>query len=527
MVKKTKTLVIGLDGASFNFVQPWIDQGLLPNFKELVEQGSSGNLESSLPPVTMPAWRVYSTGKNPGKLGIFWHQQLDMKNKLVITPNASMVSSADYWDYLNRAGYRSGVVGMPDLYPPRPVDGFVVCGGPSASVDGFTYPHEWGPKLLNDVEYEISLMGDFYGQSADSQIVTDALNIIEKTFRGAEYLYKRDPVEYLQIVSFDINRIQHFFYDQEPTLRAWQIADKWLGKLSPQFDYVFIMSDHGTELVERAFFLNVWLKQEGYLVTRFKAMDILPRIGINRTMLGRIATFLRLTQYLNFDTVRKYSNLLPSATGVFGEFGNQAVLNRTDWSKTKVIALAQGPIYINRELLSDEDEYLAFRTELVGKLEEMTEPISGKKVFKKVYLRDEIYTGPFAEFSPDLVALNNDEYHNRAGLNQPSVFADSWAWKGNNRHQGMFIASGPGIQVGYKAAGAKIIDLAPTILHVNGVPVADDMDGTVLEQIFLPDSKLINSVKFQTPIYFEGESVGSEEFDQMVAERLKKLGYIE
>ena len=170
----------------------------------------------------------------------------------------------------------------------------------------------------------------------------------------------------------------------------------------------------------------MWLKQEGYLSTIFKPMDILPKIGINRTIAAKIVSFLGLNRFLDYELVRKYSSLLPSATGVFGEFGNQAVLSRTDWSKTRVLALAQGPIYINRELVNDQNEYDHLRNELVEKLEAMREPKSGKKVFKKVYLREEIYQGPYAEMAPDLLALNYDEFHNRAGLSQPAVFADTW-----------------------------------------------------------------------------------------------------
>ena len=528
MESKIKTLVIGLDGASLNFVQPWIDQGLLPNFRLLEERGSRGEMESCLPPVTMPAWRVYSTGKYPGKLGIFWHQQLERNTRTVVTPNSRMVNSSDFWDYLNMAGIRSGVVGMPALYPPRPVDGFIVCGGPSASTTDYTYPKEWGDKLIQDVQYEICLKGDFYGQSADSPIVAEGHSVIEKTFRAAEYLYERDPVDFLQVAVFDINRIQHFFYDTEPTLRAWQIVDRWLGKFSPQYDYVFIMSDHGTERVERAFFLNVWLKQEGYLFTRFKPMDFLPMIGINRTTVGRIISFLRLRRFLDYEAVRKYSNILPSATGVFGEFGNQAVLKRTNWAKTKALALAQGPIYINRELVASDHEYETLRRELVEKLEALTEPLSGKKVFKKVYMREEIYNGPYAESAPDLLALNHDEYHNRAGLNQPAVFADSWAWKGNNRHKGLFMAAGPGIRGGYIADGVRIVDLAPTILHVNQVAIPDDLDGIVLKQLFTPDSQLNNQeVKYQSSYNYDGTKINNPEFDKVVSDRLRDLGYIE
>jgi len=154
-----------------------------------------------------------------------------------------------------------------------------VCGGPSASSEDYTYPLEWGAKLKQDLDYEFCLMGDFFGASENSPIVEEALMVIEKTFRGAEYLLQRDPVDFLQVVSFDINRIQHFFYDGEPALRAWKIADRWLGKLSPHFDYTFIMSDHGTEPLERAFFLNVWLAKQGYLKTKFKPMDILLRLA--------------------------------------------------------------------------------------------------------------------------------------------------------------------------------------------------------------------------------------------------------
>lgn len=525
MTSKVKTLVIGLDGASFNFIQPWIDDGHLPNFKALIERGTSGELESCLPPVTMPAWRVHSTGKYPGKLGIFWHQQLDMKNRRTITPDATMVQSADYWDYLNKAGLRSGVVGMPDLFPPRPVDGFVVCGGPSASFSGFTYPPEIEEPLVSEAGYIVGLREDFHGKNEDDSIVQDAVDVVDKTFEGANYLFEKDPVDLLEIVSFDINRIQHFFYDGKPSFKAWLEADKWLGKLAPQFDYIFILSDHGTESLERAFFLNVWLKQEGYLATRFKPMDILPLLGINRTMLARIATFFGLHKLLDYESVRKYSKLLPSAAGVFGEFGNQAVLDRLNWSKTKAIALAQGPIYINRDLVKSDEEYEALRKELVEKLEAMTEPISGKKVFKKVFLREEVYIGPYADTSPDLVALNVDEYHNRAGLSQPNIFADSWVWKGNNRRMGLFIAAGPGIKEGEKFDGARIVDIAPTVLHVNQVDIPEDMDGRVLSGIFSTESAFGKDIQFQPPISFEPSKLKGAADDE-VTERLKELGYL-
>ena len=120
------------------------------------------------------------------------------------------------------------------------------------------------------------------------------------------------------MTTFDINRLQHFFFDGRSTLEAWQTLDRWLGRLVPQFDYTLILSDHGTEPVRKAYFLNVWLRQKGYLHTRFHPMDILPRLGINRSRVGRLVQGLGLTRLFSYETLVRYGSMLPQATGGFG-----------------------------------------------------------------------------------------------------------------------------------------------------------------------------------------------------------------
>lgn len=523
-VKKARFLVIGLDGASFNLIQNWLDDGTLPNFRRLVDEGASGESESCIPPVTMPAWRVYSTGKYPGKLGVFWHQQLDPETLEVQTPNSTFFKTADFWDYLNGGGLRTGILGMPDTFPPRPLDGFLVAGGPSAAETGYVYP----PRLeatLASVGYQPHHKGDFYYAAYDSPVVQQALEVVQKTFDTASLLLDQEQLDFLQVVSFDINRIQHFFYDEEPTRRAWQIADAWLGKVRERFEYVMIMSDHGTERVRRTFFLNVWLRQNGYLTTRFHPGDIPPRLGINRTNIGRIASALGLTKRFSYETLLKYSALLPSATGVFGEFGNQHVAKRIDWSRTRAFALAQGPLYINRRVVKTDQEYEALRDELIFKLEDMRDPESNQPVFKKVYRREDLYHGPYASRAPHLLALNHDPFHNRAGLSQPDVFAKSWRWKGNNRHYGLFMLAGPGVRAG-RVEGARLVDLAPTILHLCGVAVPDDMDGKVLEQALEAEPGARVPV-LQGSLSMNGTGGDLEEdYDQAVRSRLEGLGYL-
>ena len=67
-----RVVVVGIDAASWNLLEPWIRDGVLPNLKLLVEGGAYGPLESTYPFITSPAWKSFSTSKNPGKIGIFY-----------------------------------------------------------------------------------------------------------------------------------------------------------------------------------------------------------------------------------------------------------------------------------------------------------------------------------------------------------------------------------------------------------------------------------------------------------------------
>jgi predicted AlkP superfamily phosphohydrolase/phosphomutase len=64
-------IVIALDGATFDLLDPWLDEGVLPTLARLIAGGVSGRLSSTLPPITAPAWASFMTGKNPGKHGVF------------------------------------------------------------------------------------------------------------------------------------------------------------------------------------------------------------------------------------------------------------------------------------------------------------------------------------------------------------------------------------------------------------------------------------------------------------------------
>jgi predicted AlkP superfamily phosphohydrolase/phosphomutase len=112
-----KTVVVGLDGAAFELIDPWIGEGALPNIARIKREGVWGDMRSVLPPVTSPNWKCYSTGKNPGKIGIFWWENIDWHNRKVYYPVARKLENKEIWDYMGEAGMKVGVLGMPQRKP--------------------------------------------------------------------------------------------------------------------------------------------------------------------------------------------------------------------------------------------------------------------------------------------------------------------------------------------------------------------------------------------------------------------------
>ena len=101
-----KLLVIGLDGASFNVLDPLIEKGYLPNLAKLIEGGARADLITTFPPITAVAWSSFMTGKNPGKHGIFEFVRLDHDSKRELAVNASFRQGRAIWDLLSDAGHR-------------------------------------------------------------------------------------------------------------------------------------------------------------------------------------------------------------------------------------------------------------------------------------------------------------------------------------------------------------------------------------------------------------------------------------
>lgn len=507
MTKKIhKTIVIGLDGGCFHVFKPWMDEGELPNLKKFFDEGVSGRLESCIPPITSPAWKCYTTGKNPGKLGVFWWRQVDRKNKKMIGSHSGLFKSRELWDYLSKAGYKVGVIGMPLTYPPKKVNGFMISGGPFAKEEDFTYPKELQDDLKSKFNYrlhpfEYPTMGTWINK----EIVDDILQLISMRFDVAKYLLEKENLDFLQVTTFYINVLQHRCWRKEAVRKAWKVVDKKIGELVKDNYNVLIMSDHGMCKVERTFLINTWLEKENYIKIKkdYKNDFLKPVVSLLSALKIKSAVKRFIPDKIIQNMQGKPRERLKDAT---------AYEDRIDWNKSKAISTPQGPIYLIN--YQNAEEYEKLREELIEKLERLKDPDTGKKVIKKAYKREDVYVGKYLYEAPDLILEWMPGYEIREGmLGNKNIFGTIEIFADNYKY-GIFLAHGPDIKKGVEVDHAKIVDLAPTILYMMGVAIPEDMDGKVLKEIFKDDSEIAKREVIYQKV--EGER-------ERIRQQLKKL----
>ena len=91
--------------------------------------------------------------------------------------------------------------------------------------------------------------------------------------------------------------------------------------------------------------------------------------------------------------------------------------------------------------------------------------------------------------------------------------------------------SGPDAEANVRIPDASLIDIAPTILHLMGEPIPEDMDGKVIEEALTSDYMKANPITFtssdDSDIKTTQDDIYSEEDTKKIEEKLKGLGYIE
>ncbi len=512
-----KLIVIGLDGATWNILLPLIKKDKLPTFKKLLESGVSGTLKSTIPPVTGPSWLSFATGKNPGKTGVY-----DFLNRDGVDLKLKSVSSNNYkgesvWDYLSNNGYKTGVVAYPTLYPPYPINGFMISGIGTPAYGNYgniTYPEELRKELdaVSDgyelvVNYHNLIYNDMDIFLKDMNKQTDkqfkvVLHLL-KTKDWDSFIYVCSATDWIQHIMWKHIDKSHPQYNKETSEKYAEEFEKFFQKIDGflnqlmSFDAnLLIVSDHGFGPQDQCFNLAKWLENKGYLTTRKKVtggLEIKAKTKLGQ-LLSFIARLLKLEKFIPKAVASRASRSLSTS-----------IVNIIDLDKSMAYCLGHtipfGGIYINPDI-QNSDKYETIKTKIINDLQNLSGDV-GKPLKVTIYDSEKIYKGDKVHLAPDIIFTINNwrcvilEENFEGPLFEGKSYSNRHT--GSHRLEGIFIAHGADIKKGYKIEGAKIYDIAPTILHLFGLPIPDDMDGRVLTEIFEPDSEL----KKEKPVYVD------------------------
>jgi predicted AlkP superfamily phosphohydrolase/phosphomutase len=559
--QNNKVLVIGLDGASFDFIDTFRQEGRLPHIDSLIKNGVRATLKSTIPPNSAAAWPSFFTGQNPGKHGIFhfFNFRGDRYEPKLI--DSRDIQSPRIWDLMGEQDLKSIVINVPITYPPQEINGLMVSGMLTPSEETIlSYPPSLHTELIAQTgfwpleKYMASLKRagkdfeslDLLYRATETQL--DVLLYLMKkydwdffltVFRGTDLVQHLLMRPYLERasenVSEEILKLSHVipqFYEK---------VDEAVGKLienAPDDTRIILMSDHGCGPIYGLFALNRWLHEEGLLrlkkgarLRKLKSSlvwmplgKIMDKLGLEKEFLkgNALSIFLRTKwPILRRQVEESWQIINWPKTKVYGSLGGDSMillrLNLEGREPDGVIAPGQ----------EEKDMKSLLKEKLLG----LCHPSTGEPMVEKVYEAGEIYSGTSMKFAPDLVGIfRNYEY-----IAVGKILKKHWleeTYSGQHRMEGILVMAGEDLRKGVEIPDCEIIDLAPTILHLMGVAIPSDLDGRVIKEAIRPEFSRKHPIRYRDP---QEKRVGKgildvgrdQKDEQDIVDLLKGLGYID
>ncbi|RLI97795.1 MAG: hypothetical protein DRO99_02410 [Candidatus Aenigmatarchaeota archaeon] len=388
MANGERTVFIGLDGVPYGLIERLSDDGTMPNFRRLREDGVFRKMESSIPEISSVSWSSIITGKNPGEHGIFGFTDMIPGSYTLSFPNFNNLRAKPFW-HENQG--RHVIVNVPSTYPAKELNGFLVSGFVSLDLEKAVYPESYVPKL-KEMDYRIDV--DAAKGHKSKQLLLDELSKVHGIrMRAVRHLWKEVEWDTFMVVFTGTDRIGHFLWDawEDPGHELhggfrnyFKEIDDAIGEITgwmrPE-DNLVMCSDHGMELAEVNVNVNRVLRDSGFL-----KLDDQPKGGTHPN------------QSMQVKKPLSYSNMLEG---------------------TKAFALDPGRIYINMEgkyprgavRPEERERVLSGLESLFSNLK-----VNGKKVIRRTFRREDIYNGPHTGRAPDLILLADKGFNLKASL---------------------------------------------------------------------------------------------------------------
>jgi len=454
-----KICVLGLDCAAPDII---FNDEKLANIRDLMAKGIYGRLESVIPPITVPAWMCMSTSQDPGSLGVYgFRNRTDYSYSGLGFVTSNSIQAPAIWDQLASKGKKSITVGLPPGYPPRRINGISVgCFLTPDTVKGeFTHPSNVKAKITELVgEYPTDVKG--FRTDDKEWLKKEIFEMSRKQWRVVRWLLKDQEWDYFHFVDIGLDRVHHGFwnyFDKQhvqyepgnlyegviPEYYRW--IDEQIGSVLPLLDkdtIVLVVSDHGAQRLDGGFAVNEWLAKEGLL-----ALEEFPK---------EVTPFHKLK--INWAKTKVWSE---------GGYYARVFFNMREREPQGVIPAS---------------EYNAFQDEMKARFEGLTDD-KGRPLNSLVFKPKEIYKN-VRNVAPDLIVHFGGLYWRSIGSVGYGRFHvqenDTGPDACNHAQFGMFVLSAPNFALRGELQGARLLDIAPTLLNLAGYEIPSSMQGQSL-----------------------------------------------
>ena len=521
-------------------------KGKMKNLQRIISTGVRGNLKSTVPPVTGPAWVSFATGKNPGKHGCFDFTFPDGSLSLLRTINTERIEGKTFYEFLVKQGKKIILVNLPVSYPPRTEE--VTITSLLTKGEQCVFPESLVQEIPLLKEYRITPDMNLLAQKRFNEYFEDIRAVEKIRFQSGQQLFLKEwdfffllfsGVDWIQHVNLDA-LISEKIDENSPVLKYFDDVDEYLGWFFDKMDdnaNLILISDHGFQVFEGTFYINEWLQQQGYLKLTNQSSQqgdahqvvadleqayekkwkrIFVPFWIRKIILSNrffnkfgIAVYQWLRDKLSLQVRVEVAPDFPG-TQAFCTSGELSgiYLNR----KTR---FSDGPV--------DDADYALLREKIIRELRDLKDD-SGKLIFEEVLEKEAVYHGDKLDEAPDIL-LKSSRYWLSSSfsariLEQKEFFS--------HHPLGIFIAAGKDFRQNSAVENAELIDIAPTVLYLMDAPIPDDMDGTVLTSALRP--KLLKERQIRrTRVSQEKKhpQKTATESDELVRQRLRGLGYME
>ncbi|MES1262117.1 MAG: alkaline phosphatase family protein [Acidobacteriota bacterium] len=458
-----KVVVIGLDCAApeILFSHPG-----LKNIQRLMRQGCYGRLESVIPPITVPAWMCMSTSQDPGSLGVYgFRNRTDHSYSGLGIVSSGTIAAKAMWDVFNDNGYPAIVVGVPPNFPPRHMAGASVgCFlTPDTKTSDYTYPSGLKAEIEGLVgEYPVDVKG--FRTDDKAWLLNQIYEMSRKHFKVVRHLMATRDWGYCHFVEIGLDRIHHGFWKyhdpehrqhvpgsefEEAVRNYYTYLDAEIGETLELIDdetVVLIVSDHGARRLDGGFRVNEWLVREGLLTLKKSELKDNPSVA------GLIPFSPKLVDWEH--------------THVWSEGGYYA----------RVFLNVQGR---EPQGTIPRAEYEHVRDDLKKRFEALPDD-RGEPMGRLVFRPEQIYRY-VRNVAPDLIVhFGALAWRSIGSLGPGSLYLqenDTGPDDCNHAQFGAFLLAGAGVAARGELEGARLLDIAPTLLDLANLPVPESMQG--------------------------------------------------